>query len=427
HVVTAANKSTGSRYSATLWKGPLDRKAQAIEATALARVPSQQPQPSRCPSCTTMMDQIRAQGEAEDELCHQLSGVREKLSEAQAENRQMKAEVLRLEAISATSSSESDTTDGEKPGSALSSLGQILKFGKRRRTSIEVQLPIRVTFSRYEHFLFLKSYDTKCIEIYARSQCSALNSVFLGSWTPQSGKIDSIRRTRVRGAITYLSPATADALKLPETVDWREKKAPSLRASAAPVGLSPLPGLWRHFRRTGQLVSLSEQQLVDCSASFGNAGCNGGLMDDAFQYARQYGLETEASYPYVAEQEPVCRFNTSLVVANCTGFVDVPPGSEAKLQEAVANFGPVSVAIDASHHSFQLYRSGVYDEPACSPSNLDHGVLLVGYGTDRASRAKYWLVKNSWNSHWGEAGYVRIARDKGNMCGVASSASYPTV
>ncbi|PAA90146.1 hypothetical protein BOX15_Mlig031636g2, partial [Macrostomum lignano] len=239
-------------------------------------------------------------------------------------------------------------------------------------------------------------------------------------------------RNRVRGAITYLSPATADALKLPETVDWREKGAVTPVKDQGQCGscwsfsaTGALEG--QHFRRTGQLVSLSEQQLVDCSASFGNAGCNGGLMDDAFQYARQYGLETEASYPYVAEQEPVCRFNTSLVVANCTGFVDVPPGSEAKLQEAVANFGPVSVAIDASHHSFQLYRSGVYDEPACSPSNLDHGVLLVGYGTDRASRAKYWLVKNSWNSHWGEAGYVRIARDKGNMCGVASSASYPTV
>ncbi|XP_059084138.1 cathepsin L-like, partial [Tigriopus californicus] len=92
------------------------------------------------------------------------------------------------------------------------------------------------------------------------------------------------------------------------------------------------------------------------------------------------------------------------------GFVDVPQGDEEKLKEAVATIGPVSVAIDASHESFQFYSHGVYDEPECDPSALDHGVLVVGYGSDNGS--DYWLVKNSWSTKWGDAGFIKMARNK---------------
>ena len=112
--------------------------------------------------------------------------------------------------------------------------------------------------------------------------------------------------------------------------------------------------------------------------------------------------------------------------ATDVGFVDVQSGNENDLQHAVASQGPCSIGIDASHQSFQFYSSGVYREPQCDPGLLDHGVLLVGYGEEEDG-TKYWLVKNSWGEGWGDGGYVKIAKDEDNMCGVATEASYPLV
>ena len=110
--------------------------------------------------------------------------------------------------------------------------------------------------------------------------------------------------------------------------------------------------------KTGKLVALSEQQLIDCSGAYGNMGCNGGLMDQAFEYVKDAGgIETEGSYPYSAVGK-ICVFNTSGVLVKVCGFVDIASKDEAALQQAVATIGPMSVAIDASHSSFQLYRSG---------------------------------------------------------------------
>merc|ERR550517_285940 len=182
----------------------------------------------------------------------------------------------------------------------------------------------------------------------------------------------------------------------------------------------------QHFKKTGSLVSLSEQNLVDCSSRYGNAGCNGGLMDSAFEYVQANGgVDTEASYPYEARTK-TCRFNAATVGATCTGYVDIKQGSKSDLMAAIASVGPVSVAIDASRSSFQLYRSGVYVEPRCSSRSLDHGVLAVGYGTD-AKSGDYWSVNISWVTAWVEAGVLKMARNKSNQCGVATEASYPTV
>jgi cathepsin L len=181
-----------------------------------------------------------------------------------------------------------------------------------------------------------------------------------------------------------------------------------------------------HFLSTNNLVSLSEQNLMDCSTSYGNAGCNGGLMDDAFAYIiANHGIDTEASYPYTAVDGTSCGYKAANSGATISSYKDVTSGSETALATS-ANKQPISVAIDASHNSFQLYTSGIYYEPACSTTQLDHGVLVVGYGTDDTGAA-YWLVKNSWGTTWGMSGYIWMSRNRGNNCGIATMASYPIV
>jgi cathepsin L len=231
----------------------------------------------------------------------------------------------------------------------------------------------------------------------------------------------------LRGS-TFLVPHN---VLIPTEIDWRQKGYVTHVKDQGHCGscwafsaVGALEG--QHYRKSGTMVELSEQNLVDCSATFGNEGCNGGLMDNAFKYIKaNSGIDTETSYPYEA-LDGRCRFNKTNVGAEDSGFVDVASGDESQLEAALATVGPVSIAIDAGHESFQFYKKGVYNEPECSSEALDHGVLAVGYGVTPEGELFY-IVKNSWNTVWGEDGYIRMSRRKQNQCGVATAASYPLV
>ncbi|GMH07286.1 hypothetical protein Nepgr_009126 [Nepenthes gracilis] len=202
---------------------------------------------------------------------------------------------------------------------------------------------------------------------------------------------------------------------LPPSVDWRKEGAVTPVKNQGKCGscwafstVAAVEGIYKI--KTGKLVSLSEQELVDCDKS--NQGCNGGYMEKAFTFIQHNGITTEENYPYTGTP------------ATITGYENVPANDEKTLQAAVAQ-QPVSVAIDASGVMMQLYSGGIFDE-FCG-KNLNHGVTAVGYGEETGN--KYWVVKNSWGSDWGEQGYIRLKRDlmtdKEGTCGIAKMASYP--
>ncbi|KAL7861646.1 hypothetical protein SRHO_G00130870 [Serrasalmus rhombeus] len=244
-----------------------------------------------------------------------------------------------------------------------------------------------------------------------------------------SGCLGSFNMTKARRATTDFRKGGGAAV--PNYIDWRKmgyvtevKNQHLCNSCWAFSATGALEG--QMFRKTKQLMSLSEQQLVDCSQEFGNHGCEGGWYFTAFDYVMSSGgLETEDTYPYQAK-DGMCRFNPKNAKATCQDYILLRSGNENNLQYAVAVIGPISVAIDTSRPTFQLYHSGVYDEPACSSIKLTHAVLIVGYGTDNL-RQDYWLVKNSWGAQWGEEGYIRMSRNKDNQCGIATVPIFPVV
>ncbi|KMZ64943.1 Cysteine proteinase [Zostera marina] len=214
---------------------------------------------------------------------------------------------------------------------------------------------------------------------------------------------------------------------IPASVDWRTKGAVvpikdqgncgscwAFSAVGAVEGINQIV--------SGKLISLSEQELVDCDTIY-NEGCNGGIMEKAFEFIKSNGgVDTDADYPY-KEQRNTCDLNKkNSKVVKIDGFEIVPIGEESALRKAVSH-QPVSVSIDASSREFQLYNSGVFTGQ-CG-TDLNHGVVAVGYGEENGF--KYWIVRNSWGSNWGEGGYIRMERNVGyyGKCGILLDSSYP--
>lgn len=225
----------------------------------------------------------------------------------------------------------------------------------------------------------------------------------------------------------------ADNGPLPNTVDWRQlgmvTRVKNQRQCGSCWSFSATGAMeGAHAHATGELVEFSEQQLVDCVDN-GADDCNtGGEMRRAFAYVIKAGAETERQYPYRATSGHRCKAGEFETAARFTSYVNITQGDERSLQTALAKHPAVSVAIDAGSFEFQMYGGGIYENDFCGngPEDLDHGVLAVGYGSDPV-HGDYWIVKNSWGPTWGESGYVRMARNRHNQCGIATDASYIVV
>ena len=248
--------------------------------------------------------------------------------------------------------------------------------------------------------------------------------------TPEEFKAQIIRGLKAPVGSYGCGSFSNSASGAPASIDWRTKGAVTTVKDQGQCGscwtfssTGAMEGAWAIAK--GQLIDLAEQELVDCAGlKYGSMGCNGGQMEGAFKFIIENGQCAASSYPYTAK-DGTCH--SCSAVAHATSCSDVKPNDQLSLKAAVAK-QPVAVAIEADTKYFQSYSGGVLTSSSCGTS-LDHGVLAVGYGEENGQ--KYWLVKNSRGTSWGEQGYVKIARSESTndagICGIAMDPSFPTV
>ena len=255
---------------------------------------------------------------------------------------------------------------------------------------------------------------------YLVEENNFINHTYINEFNPINHLIYHIRNNPILINMTDLNK---------ESVDWRKSFKVSSVKNQGDCGscwafssVGAVESAWAIKHNV--LYNLSEQELIDCSSE--NHGCEGGSMDLAFQYIIDNGLCDNSSYPYVAIDGQCNNSCKSLV--KISNYSDIIPNQEKMLMRAVQH-QPVSVAIQANKRSFQMYKSGIYSDPDCG-FELDHGVLLIGYGYDKDYDMDYWIIKNSWSDSWGENGYIRIQRnidDSRGLCGIAMDPSVPII
>ena len=273
----------------------------------------------------------------------------------------------------------------------------------------------------------LEAEDGKHTFTLGMNQFGDLESIeFAQQFKLNTNHFDSSKKQVLKTAIS----STKD---IPDSVDWRQKGCvfPVFEAASA---CSDLYAIYTAESIAGSycsiggkpLVELSAQQILDCSQSSGNQGCMGGSWVNSYAYIKECGgLDSEEAYPFVGKDD-VCKFKPDAVAAKITGYHPVFPGNETELTIALALVGPMPTAVDASRPSFQFYQSGIYYDPSCSQTNVDHEMILVGYGS-MGKGQDFFTAKNSWGSSWGMQGYVNMARNKNNACGIASYVAYPLI
>jgi cathepsin L len=225
------------------------------------------------------------------------------------------------------------------------------------------------------------------------------------------------------------APQKSKNARIPKAFDWREKGGVTPVKFQGDCGscwsFAAAGAIEGHvFRKTGRLPNLSEQNLVDCGEEDdGLAGCDGGFQEYAFQFVtQQRGIAVNEKYPYV-DRKDTCHYTDSLKGAQITGFATIPPNDEQTMKEVVATLGPLACSINGLE-SLLLYKKGIYNDEECNQGEVNHSVLVVGYGSEKGE--DYWIIKNSWDSVWGEDGYFRLPRGK-NFCGIATECSYPVL
>ncbi|KAL7738100.1 hypothetical protein ACLKA6_006447 [Drosophila palustris] len=230
-------------------------------------------------------------------------------------------------------------------------------------------------------------------------------------------------------------PATSTVSdNLPEAFDWREKGGVTA-AGFQGVGcgscwsFSTTGALEGHlFRRTGVLVPLSQQNLIDCADDYGNMGCDGGFQEYGFEYIRDHGITLANKYPY-EQYEMECKQNETAgiypreSIVKIRDYARIDPGDEQKMKQVIATLGPLACSMNAGSISFEQYDGGIYEDEECNQDEVNHSVVVVGYGTENGR--DYWIIKNSYSQNWGESGFMRLPRNAGSFCGIASECSYP--
>lgn len=180
------------------------------------------------------------------------------------------------------------------------------------------------------------------------------------------------------------------------------------------------------FRKYNALIELSPQEIVDCSTEYGNDRCISGVMSQSFEYMSENGIGSEFEYPYTGVNG-TCPWNKLKKILKIKGYVQLPPGDEFSLMKAVAKIGPISAAMEVTNNTRQFVGKSIFYDKTCHRSSdfMNHAVLIVGYGS--INGFEYWLIKNSWGDSFGDNGFAKIARNKGNHCNIATDVSYPVL